>query len=65
MQHGISKPENDIWYISYNETENVYHYGKVTPEQELTSNQIFFETFDNETDWKNRIKKLNISDELI
>ena len=59
----MAKLENhivDTWFIAKNENNTVIHYGLCEVGQVTETGQPILETYENESDWLNRLGELEI-----
>jgi hypothetical protein len=49
------------WWVAYNESKSIIHYGKTEIGQVTVSGQPLFEIFDNELDYSKRLTDLGVN----
>jgi len=48
MANIISNPIQPIWYLAYNQSDDIWHYGEVQSNQTMTTHQPILEQFETE-----------------
>ena len=55
MIQSIINPTTKVWYLAYNQSENIYHFGLVEPNQYMTTKQPVLEQFNTEDELRIRV----------
>jgi hypothetical protein len=55
MIQSIQNPKSNVWYLAYNQNENIYHFGLVETNQSMITKQPVLEQFNNEDDLRVRV----------